>query len=66
MRLTLQRRQRLDFTALLVDVEARAHLASILFDERPGEVYAFGDGRRWWSVIVVNRRWGRCDRDAWW
>lgn len=65
--LTFQRWQCFDFTALLVDVEARTHLPAILFDERPGEIFC--DAGRWWWSIVVNRwRWGRCgDRDArWW
>lgn len=64
-RLTFQRRQRLDLAALLVDVEARAHLATILFDEGTGEIQAFCDGCRRWRVIVVEC-WGcRCDRNAW-
>lgn len=63
--LTFQRRQRLNLAALLIDVEARAHLAAVLFNERTGEIQALCDGCRWWRVIVVEG-WGcRCDRNAW-
>lgn len=42
--LTFQKRQRLDFTVLLVDVEARADLSAILFDERrSSEIHTFRD-----------------------
>lgn len=64
MKLTFKWRQRFDFTVLLVDVESRTHLTSILFDEGPGEI--FSDGGRWRWSIVVNSRWGHWDRDARW
>lgn len=62
--LTFQLRQRLNFTVLLVDVETRAHLPAILFDERPRKIHALCDGRRRWSVVVIRCRWGCGDGNA--